>query len=58
MSSPSETALKIARLAADILAAVVPASVGAQLLTDAQARRANDIANGAEDFKFGPGSEK
>ncbi len=52
--SPAETALEVARLAADILAAVVPATVGAQLLTDAQVRRANAIADGAEAAKFGP----
>jgi hypothetical protein len=55
--SPAETALEVARLAADILAAVVPASVGAQLLTDAQVRRANTIADGAEVAKFGPERE-
>jgi predicted NAD/FAD-dependent oxidoreductase len=47
-------ALEAARIAADLLLALVPAPVAAQLLTDAEVRRANALADAAEDVKFGP----
>ena len=54
MSSPAQTALEAARLAADVLLALVPAPVAQQLINDAEVKRANAIANLAEDAKFGP----
>lgn len=46
--------LDAARVAADLLLTLVPAPVAQQLINDAQVRRANDIANAAENAKFGP----
>lgn len=57
MSSPAQTALEAARIAADLLLALVPAPVAHQLLNDSEVRRANAIANAAEDAKFGPESK-
>lgn len=57
MSSPAQTALEAARLAADLLLALVPAPVAHQLLNDSEVKRANAIANAAEDAKFGPEKE-
>lgn len=54
--SPSEQLLTAARIAADLLLALVPAPIAHQLLDDSAVRRANAIANAAEDVKFGPES--
>lgn len=51
--TPSQ-ALDAARIAADLLLTLVPAPVAQQLLNDAQVKRANDIANAAENAKFNP----
>lgn len=56
MSSPAQTALDAARIAADLILALVSAPVARQLLDDAEVRRSNAIANAAEDVKFGPES--
>lgn len=51
--TPSQ-AIDAARIAADLLLTLVPAPVAKQLITDAEVRRANEIANAAERIKFGP----
>lgn len=48
-----EQALEIARMAADILLALVPRDQVAELLDEAAIRRANAIADAAEAAKFG-----
>lgn len=52
-----DTLLNIARTLADLLLLLVPAPVAAQLITDAEVKRANAIADLAEDVKFGPESK-
>lgn len=49
-----QNAIDAARLAADLLLALVPAPVAHQILDDAAVRRASAIANAAADAKFGP----
>ena len=49
--TPSD-AINAARIAADLLLALVPAPVARQLLDDAAVRRSNAIATAAEDVKF------
>lgn len=52
MSLPTNV-LNAARLAADILATLVPQPVAEQLLSEAAIKRQNAIADGAETAKFG-----
>lgn len=51
--SPAETALEVARMLADAIIKLVPAPVAAQLISDAEVRRANAIGELADDAKFG-----
>ncbi len=50
----AELALDLARKAADIMLALVPADTARQLLDEAAVKRANDVADLAERIKFGP----
>jgi hypothetical protein len=51
--SPGD-ALTAARLAADLLLALVPHETAGRLIDEAAARRQNAIADAAERAKFGP----
>lgn len=51
--SAADTALEAARLAADLLLALVPAPEAKRLLDEAEIRRANAAADAAEALKFG-----
>jgi hypothetical protein len=50
--TPSKV-IDAARMAADLLLALVSAPVARQMLNDAEVRRGNAIANAAEEVKFG-----
>lgn len=50
----AELAIALARKAADIILALVPADTARQLLDEAAVKRANDAADLAERIKFGP----
>ena len=49
-----QTAIDAARIAADLLLALVPAPVAHQILNDAEVRRSLAIADGAAGAKYGP----
>lgn len=51
--SAADIALEAARIAADLLLALVPAPEAKRLLDEAERRRANAIADAAEAAKFG-----
>lgn len=51
--SAADTALEAARIAADLLLALVPADEARALINAAEIRRANAIADAAEAAKFG-----
>lgn len=52
-----DTALEAARIAADLLLALVPADEAKRLIGEAEIRRANAIADAAEAAKFGKMAE-
>jgi len=51
--SAADVALEAARIAADLLLALVPADEAKRLISEAEIRRANAIADAAEAAKFG-----
>lgn len=53
MSSPIQTAVDVARVLAEAMLKLVPAPVASQLISDEAVKRANAIADLAEDVKFG-----